>query len=156
MDPDNISAELTSTCNAVENLLTDAKQKSEDLSNFVENQLGPSFGPAIGIYVKLFKSLKVKSRDELEEKVKSNFRHASVQDSFENLLTVESAWNTFLSAVDAKLQGPALAPAVTAGGSVKVARELTNARTGEVTSLSSLLSTPGQDYVHLVLLRHFA
>jgi hypothetical protein len=143
MDPDNISAELTSTCNAVQNLLTDAEQKSEDLSNFVENQLGPSFGPAIGIYTKLFKSVKVKSRDELEEKVKSNFRHASgkfcisnmhskfvytVQDSFENLLTSESAWNTFLSAVDAKLQGPTLAPAVTAGESVKVARELTNAR----------------------------
>ena len=131
MDPDNISAELTSTCNAVENLLTEAEQKSENLSNFVENQLGPSFGPAIGIYTKLFKSVKVKSREELEEKVKSNFRHNSgkfftsdvylrftppVQDSFENLLTAESAWNTFLSAVDAKLQGPALAPAVTAGG----------------------------------------
>ena len=138
MDPDNISAELTSTCNAVENLMTEAKQKARDLPNFVENQLGPSCGPSIGIYAKLFKSLKVKSRDELEENVKSNFRHASgkfyisnihskfvytVQDSFENLLTVESAWNTFLSAVDAKLQGP-----VTVGGSVQMARELTNVR----------------------------
>ena len=62
MDPDNISAELTSTCNAVENLLTDAKQKSEDLSNFVENQLGPSFGPAIGIYAKLFKVLSLNAK----------------------------------------------------------------------------------------------
>jgi hypothetical protein len=85
MDPDNISAELTSTCNAVENLLTEAKKKSEDLSNFVENLLGPSFGPAIGIYAKLFKSLKVKSRDELEEKVKSNFRHASGQFCISNI-----------------------------------------------------------------------
>ena len=126
MDPDNISAELTSTCNAVENLMTEAKQKARDLPNFVENQLGPSCGPSISIYA------------ELEENVTSNFRHASgkfyisnihskfvytVQDSFENLLTVESAWNTFLSAVDAKLQGP-----VTVGGSVQMARELTNAR----------------------------
>ena len=82
MDPDIISSELTSTCNAVENLLTEAKKKSKDLSNFVENQLGPSFGPAIGIYAKLFKAMEVKDRHELEEKIKSNFRHVSGEFCF--------------------------------------------------------------------------
>ena len=72
-----ISSELMSTCYAVEHLLTEAKKKSAYLSNFVENQLGPSFGPAIGIYAKLFKALEVKDRHELEEKSKLNFRHVS-------------------------------------------------------------------------------
>ena len=79
-----------------------------------------------------------------------------MQDSFEELLSLESSWNTFLSIVDAELQGPAGTAGVSAGQSVEAAMQLTNARTGEDTSLSSLLSTSGTDYVHLVLLRHFA
>ena len=74
MDPASISSELPSACAKIEKLLTDAKEKAEDLSGFVESKLGPSFGPAIGIYANLFQALKVKDRDELEEKVKSNFR----------------------------------------------------------------------------------
>ena len=77
MDPDRISSELLTTCEKIEKLLTVAKEKSKDLSDFVENKLGPSFGPAIGVYASLFQALDVKNRDELEEKVKNNFRHRS-------------------------------------------------------------------------------
>eukprot|EP00092_Neocalanus_flemingeri_P015857 GFUD01017162.1.p1 GENE.GFUD01017162.1~~GFUD01017162.1.p1 ORF type:complete len:157 (-),score=50.08 GFUD01017162.1:739-1209(-) len=156
MDPDRISSELLVTCANIEKILSDAKEKAKDLSDFVENKLGPSFGPAIGIYASLFKALNVNNREELEEKVKSNFRHVSVQDSFESLLEIESHWNTFLSALDEELRGSAGCRGVSQGDKIETGVQLDNARTGQVTSLSSLLDTSHTDYVHLVLLRHFA
>jgi len=156
MDPDTISHEVISTCTAIEKLLTEAKEKSKDLSSFVETQLGPSFGPAIGIYANLFKALAVKDRTEFERKMKLNIRHSSVEESFDNLLSLESSWNKFLTAVDAELHGPAITAAATEGEKIKADIHLTNARTGEETSLPSLLNQSGHDYVHLVLLRHFA
>lgn len=76
MNPDIISHELISTYNAVEKLLAEAKEKSKNLSTFVESQLGPSFGPAIGIYAGLFKALAVRDRKEFEEKIKSQYSHS--------------------------------------------------------------------------------
>jgi len=156
MDPDTISHEVFSTCTEIEKLLTEAKEKSKDLSSFVETQLGPSFGPAIGIYANLFKALAVKDRTEFERKLKLNIRHASVEEAFDNLLSVESSWNKFLTAVDTELHGPAITAAATVGQNIQADIQLTNARTGEETSLPSLLDQSGHDYVHLVLLRHFA
>jgi len=156
MDPDNIGHEVFSTCTAIEKLLTEAKEKSKDLSTFIETKLGPSFGPAIGIYANLFKALGVKDRAEFERKIMLSIRHSSVEESYDNLLSVESSWNKFLTAVDAELHGPAVTAAATAGQKIQADIQLTNARTGEETSLPSLLDQPGQDYVHLVLLRHFA
>jgi len=79
-----------------------------------------------------------------------------VEESFDNLLSLESSWNKFLTAVDAELHGPAITAAATEGEKIKADIHLTNARTGEETSLPSLLNQSGHDYVHLVLLRHFA
>jgi len=156
MDPDHLSHEVVSTYNAIEKLLNEAKEKSKDLSQFVETKLGPSFGPAIGIYAKLFKAMAVTDRKEFEKKIMLNIRHSSVEDSYENLLSVESSWNKFLSTVDGELHGSALSAGVSKGQKIESNIQLINARTSEETTLSSLLDQPGQDYVHLVLLRHFA
>ena len=77
MDPDRLSHEVVSTYNAIEKLLNEAKEKSKELSTFVETKLGPSFGPAIGIYANLFKALGVKDRAEFERKIMLSIRHSS-------------------------------------------------------------------------------
>ena len=51
-----------------------------------------------------------------------------VEESFDNLLSLESSWNKFLTAVDAELHGPAVTAAATEGEKIKADIHLTNAR----------------------------
>ena len=71
-----ISSTLASACESINNLLEDAKEKAKNLSVFLETELGPSLGPAIGVYANLFKGLGVTSRQDLETKIRSQFKHA--------------------------------------------------------------------------------
>ena len=54
--------------------------------------------------------------------------HFLVEESYDNLLSVESSWNKFLTAVDAELHGPAVTAAATAGQKIQADIQLTNAR----------------------------
>lgn len=160
MEVEEISKILDDTCDSIGKLLQAAKEKSKDVQNFVEIQLGQSFGPAIGIYTKIFKALEVKSREELEDVVKKSFRYLSVQESFENLLLVESSWDEFLKELDATLQGGDAVEKLSVGQSPPSDFCLINARTGKTAGLNTLLdydisSLKNEKYLHLVLLRHF-
>ena len=44
------------------------------------------------------------SWEGLEEILKDHFKHVTVQDAFENLMTTERNWNSFLNELDQNLQ----------------------------------------------------
>jgi len=158
MESEEVSSKLVAAIEAVENLLITAQNQSENVYDFVENKLGGSLGPAIGIYARLFKSLDCRNRDDLENILKKNYKHSQIQDAFEQLLELETRWNSFLSRVDANLQGTDDRRKVFGEGDMLTQSiELVNARSNSKVSVQSLLldKQPTQ-YVHLVLLRHFA
>ena len=59
MTPADVSRALAEANKNISNLLVEAKNNSENLSEFVDSGLGPSLGPAIGIIAKLLKDLQI-------------------------------------------------------------------------------------------------
>jgi hypothetical protein len=105
--------------------------------------------------------LRTDSWENLEKIVKSYFKHEPVQDSFENFLEFEKSWNNFLIRFDQEQKNGSRCnyPGATLllGDILNFQIGLENARSEEKLDMETLLDA-GQDYdfVHCILLRHFA
>ena len=119
MEVETIGSVLLKISEDLDSLTSNAKVLvDKDVNNFVNGKLGSNFGPAIKLYAELFKSIGVKSRTELEDEIKKNFKHhqgwclynyeqstnsLSVRDAFEGLLESETSWNELVGSLDMHL-----------------------------------------------------
>lgn len=154
---ENASKALDDISDKMINQIKSAEREFEaDMAGFVEKKLGSFLGPGIGMYTQLFVALGVESRKQLDEEVKSLYKHSSVCDAYESLLEAEHTWDTFLKKVDQALLSDKSVKMIKEGDQVPNDISLVNARTGADCRVSDLWSEgPGQ-FVHLILLRHFA
>jgi len=139
-------------------LIKVSKRADEDLEEFLSQ---PGLGPSIGILADLFSQLRTDSWENLEKIVKTYFKHEPVQDSFENFLEAEKTWNNFIIRFDQEQKNGSKCnnPGATLllGDILNFQIGLENARSGENQEIGRLLDA-GQDFdfVHCILLRHFA
>jgi len=97
----------------------------------------------------------------VEKIVKGYFKHEAVQDSFEYFLGSEKRWNNFLMRLDQEQKNGSrsnyLGATLLPGDILNFQIGLENARSGEIRDLGSLLDAEQDfEFVHCVLLRHFA
>lgn len=127
-------------------------QFNQDNADWLEHRLGPSLGPYIGKYSRLYTEVGVQSRQELEDLFQANFRSTQVQDAYEELVGLESRWDQFMQEVEGTLVRQS-ARVLKEQETVPNHLNLTSIR-NETVRLEDLAD--GTDYLHLILLRHFA
>jgi len=156
MTGERVSEALLSYANKMCSILAGAEESAaQDLELFINNHLGAKLGPAIPVFTELLKQLKIDSWEKLETIVKNHFKHVSVQDAFEEVVEVEQRWNNFLAGLDHKLISDNSGQTLQCGDKLISDISLVNARSGNSETVQSLLSS-SQEFVHFVLLRHFA
>ncbi|KAI4798593.1 hypothetical protein KUCAC02_020621 [Chaenocephalus aceratus] len=151
---DTLTCALSLLLNLSEVLLQTARQEAaESLEKFVPHKIAILFG-LITAGGDFYKSLGVKKRSEAEAIWKKFYHNATVRDKVEELLQLESEWDSFLESVDRGLQ---TTDRQLSGG--KMAASLspdtafTDARSGESVTLGQFLGR-GEKTL-LVLIRHY-
>jgi len=157
MDVEAIGSLLLKISSDLDNLTRNAHVLvNKDVNSFVNGKLGSHFGPAIKLYSELFKTIGVRSRTELENEIKKNFRNQEVRDSFEGLLECETSWNKLVGSLDEHLSKSQSTNEIKLGEVCGEEIDLVDTRSGTTTSISSLLGSLDYSFLHCVLLRHFA
>lgn len=140
--------------NFAEGLLQTAKQEAEaSLENFVSTKITTLLG-LINEGANFYKSLGVKTKSEAETIWQKSYHHAAVREQVDDLLELESEWDSFLDRVERDLK---VSNGQLGGGETldRLSPEtpLTDARTGQSVTLGHYLDR-GQNLL-LVLIRHF-
>lgn len=136
-------------------ILDQAKENAKgSLGDFVSSKMG-SLGAMIGHYCNAFEKLNVKTRKEVEGLVQSCYKDSNVQDSYEELISIENDWQSFLNNLDKELTGNQATAALQIGDRGPVDVPLIDVRSKASTSLQQYLSK-GAEQLVVVLLRHFA
>lgn len=128
------------------------KQAAESLEKFVPHKISTLFG-LITAGTDFYKSLGVKKKNEAEAIWQKSYHRPAVREKVEELLQVETEWDSFLDDVDRGLQ---TAAEQQSGGPVESLSpdiELTDARSGKSVTLGQYMNQ-GQKLL-LVLIRHF-
>lgn len=151
---ETLTSALTQMVNLGKVLLQKAKQEAEDsLEKFVPYKITTLLG-LIKAGADLYKSIGVKKKSEAEDVWKKFYHHAEVRDQVEELLQLESEWDSFLESVDRDLQ---TSDGQLSGGktadSLSPDTPFTDGRTGKSVTLGQYLDQ-GQKPL-LVLIRHF-
>jgi len=175
MSVNNVSQCLQKAADEICMLVDSAKISADNgLEEFLNSGLGAKLGPAIGVLAKLFQELEIDSWEKMENAVQAHFRHVSVQDAFEDFLVAERKWNQFLLTLDQDLKNvrqdgadvkhgakspssQCSATTLSPGDNLNLDIGLLNARTGEDMKVSEVLErNASHEYIHFILLRHFA
>uniref|UniRef100_A0AAQ5Y4M7 Selenoprotein L n=1 Tax=Amphiprion ocellaris TaxID=80972 RepID=A0AAQ5Y4M7_AMPOC len=122
------------------------------LQNLVPHKISTLFG-LISAGGDLYRSLGVKTKSEAEAIWKKFYHHAEVREQVEELMQLETEWDSFLESVDTGLQtSQEQLPVAKTGDSLSPDIAFTDARSGESVTLGQYLSQ-GQKLL-LVLIRH--
>jgi len=154
---DEEEAKLTSIIEKVTFCASDIiRSAREDVQvsteNFVSNKIGQLF-KIVSLFKDTFEILGVQNRDGFERKIRHNFRITKIREAYDDLLNAEQEWDDFLKAIDDEMNSNVSAM-LHVGDSGPITESLYDAQTNEPTNLKSFLS--GDDFLLLVLLRHFA
>lgn len=135
-------------------LLQKAQQDAEaSLENFVPYKITTLFG-LITAGANFYKSLGVKKKSEAEAIWQKSYHVAAVREQVEELLQLESEWDSFLESVDRGLQTTdGQLSGVKTADSLSPDTQLTDGRSGESVSLGRYLDQ--RQKLLLVLIRHF-
>jgi len=149
---------LTIVSSSTKNLLDSAVSRADDdVSSFVEK---PKLGGVIKVYSSLYSYMGgSRGSEALEEEVKRHFKHQEVQDAWEEVLEVETAWDNFLTNVDTKMRGAGAEEDMAGLGEGDVmpsSIHLKDVRTEKDICMGKLMEETESEFIHLVLLRHFA
>lgn len=122
-----------------ESLLAFAKGAIKDsVENFVDHKIGKMFGVA-AVYKQAFERLQIWTKDEMDRKIRSHFRHPGVREAYDDWHESEQEWDKLLKDVDLHLDGQRSQP-LTQGQMAPLDIPLVDARSGETTSLQDLLN----------------
>ena len=105
------------------------------------------------VYNSVFQKHGVTTKEEFERLIRKHFRHSEIRSLHDDIVDNEEEWDTLLRELD-KLIASETDKVLKVGDKAPVDMELTDARTGQATSIGKLLSE-GKHLV-LILLRHFA
>lgn len=130
------------------------KYAAESLEEFSGGKVGCMWA-MMDNYYQAYTGMGAKTRTDFEDVIGKSFSDAKVQQSFEELLELETEWDSFLIEQDKKLHSQQAATCLSVGDPAPLENSLADARTGEVTSLQQILSNCGEQLV-VVLLRHFS
>lgn len=135
-------------------LLQKAQQDAEaSLENFVPYKITTLFG-LITAGANFYKSLGVKKKSEAEAIWQKSYHVAAVREQVEELLQLESEWDSFLESVDRGLQTTdGQLSGLKTADSLSPDTQLTDGRSGESVSLGRYLDQ--RQKLLLVLIRHF-
>jgi len=150
---ENLLLSLNEISEAERHIIASAtKNATDNVDTFVSSKIGQLF-KLVSVYKNAFERNSVETKSEFEAKVKGNFRNNGVREAFEEMLDAEQAWDEFLRGVDAQMdsQGPAT---LTLGQKAPMDLSLRDACSGQMVTLADY--TGDQQYLVLVLLRHFA
>ncbi|KAM3603393.1 uncharacterized protein V6R79_021384 [Siganus canaliculatus] len=101
---DTLTGGLNLLVNLCKVLLENAKKEAaESLESFVPYKISTLFG-LIGAGTQFYRTIGVKKKHEAEAVWKKYYHHAAVREQVEELLEVESEWDSFLEGVDRDLQ----------------------------------------------------
>jgi len=154
MSVDQVCEATGVLCAELKACLTRVRSRlASDPAAWVEEGVGSELGPAIGEYAKIFSSLHLASRQELEQAFKANFKSVKVQDVYEELVELEENWNELMDKVDQELAGGKITLILREQDYIPGHTALNTIR-NEVVGLGDLVSE--NRFVHMILLRHFA
>ncbi|KAG7265013.1 hypothetical protein CRUP_038118, partial [Coryphaenoides rupestris] len=108
---ENLTSSLSLLVNSGKAILDNAKHDAAaSLEGFVPDKISTMFG-LITVAADFYNSIGVTSKADAESTWAKSYHHVSVRNEVENLLQLESQWNSFLAGVDAELcpvetQGP--------------------------------------------------
>lgn len=163
-NPEHISTVVLTVAESIKALVREVEEKmstSSDVNSFILNGLG-TLGRAIRLYAKALTDLSITTFNEFDRVVRESFKYPEVCESFEELLSAEEEWTSFLSSVEKKkveAEGPVSKEGVKEGETLPMGMTFTKVDSKDLMSLSQLTSgTSGQnhEYLLLVLLRHLA
>ncbi|GAB1599855.1 uncharacterized protein LOC115217480 isoform X1 [Argonauta hians] len=131
--------------------------EKECLEDFISSKMGKMFQLS-GTYSRLFKSLGIQSRKQLNLEIGKHFRSSSVKELAETLLQFEAEWDHFIDTIDVAIQAESQEKHKTfeLGQHLPLDLTLVNIPHGTPVSLDQLLPTFNCPYLLLVLQRHFA
>ncbi|KAM3603361.1 uncharacterized protein V6R79_020740 [Siganus canaliculatus] len=137
---ETLSGGLTQLVNASSDLLEKAKQEAaESLESFVAGKITALFG-LTAVASQFYKTLGVTKKQEAEAVWQKYYHHAAVREQVDELLEVESEWDSFLERVDRDLQ---TTDTQLSGGkkadSLSPDLQFTDARTGKSVTLGQYL-----------------
>jgi hypothetical protein len=89
---------------ASQRLLVAAKQTVSELGTeeFISKRLSGLFG-IVQHYCQLYDNLQIKTRAEVDDVIRSNYRYLEIQEVHDSLLTLETDWDQFLEGIDSQL-----------------------------------------------------
>lgn len=151
---ETLTGGLTLLVHLSRGLLQKAQQEAaESLENFVPYKITTLFG-LIAAGADFYKSIGVKKKRDAEATWQKFYHHAAVREQADELLQLESEWDSFLESVDRGLQTSdgQLSGRQTAD-SLSPDTPLTDARTEKSVTLGQYL-VQGQKLL-LVLIRHY-
>uniref|UniRef100_A0A1A8LJH5 Selenoprotein L n=1 Tax=Nothobranchius pienaari TaxID=704102 RepID=A0A1A8LJH5_9TELE len=151
---ETLTSSLTLLVNLGKVLLQNAKQEvAASLETFVPHKITTLFG-LMAASEGFYRSIGVKTKSEAESVWQKSYHHADVREQVEELLKLETEWDSFLESVDKGLQ---TTDEQLSGGkpadSLSPDYQFTDARSGKGVTLGQFLGQ-GQKLL-LVLIRHF-
>jgi len=156
MDPETICKSTQDVVQFIESTLRKAQETfQENPERWIESEISKHLGPNIGNYARFYSTLGLNGQEELQQLFKDNFKNKAVQEVYEELLEAEDEWNKFLASADQTLITGQQSSPISEGGFLSQEIQLLTHRE-EKLSLCELFTNPGDQYVHLILLRHFA
>lgn len=157
----NVVLTLAQSINALVREVEGKMDTSSDLNSFIVNGLG-TLGRAIGLYATALTDLYITTFSEFDRALKESFRVPEVCEGFEELLSAEEEWASFLASVEKKkveAEGSMSKEGLKEGDTLPMDLTFTQVDSKERIPLSRLTDGEnGQDhkYLLLVLLRHLA
>uniref|UniRef100_A0A671V8T0 Selenoprotein L n=2 Tax=Sparus aurata TaxID=8175 RepID=A0A671V8T0_SPAAU len=148
---ETLTSSLSLLVNLGKVLLEKAKQEAaESLERFVPYKITTLYG-LMTAGAQLFKSLGVKKKSEAEAVWQKFYHRAAVREQVDELLQLESDWDSFLVSVDEGLQTELSGGTI--AESLSPETPFTDGRSGKSVTLGQYLDQ-GQKLL-LVLIRHF-
>lgn len=163
-NPEHISSVMLTLAECIEALVGEAEEKmnaSTDVNSFIVDGLG-TLGRAIGLYAKALSDFSTSTFNEFDRVVRDSFKFPEVRESFDELLSAEDRWTSFLSTIEQRkeeAEGSVSKEVVKEGGLLPMDMTFTQVDSKEIVPLSKLMNgASGRDhkYLLLVLLRHLA
>lgn len=163
-NPEHISSVVLTLAQSINALVREVEGKMDtfsDFNSFIVNGLG-TLGRAIGIYATALTGLSITTFNEFDRILRESFRIPEVCEGFEELLSAEEEWASFLASVEKKkveAEGSMSKEGLKEGDTLPMDMTFTKVDSKERLPLSRLTDgESGQDhkYLLLVLLRHLA
>lgn len=163
-NPEHISRVVLTLAESVRALVREVERKmgaSSDVNSFILTGLG-TLGRAIGLYAMALADLSITTFSEFDRLVRESFKSPEVCESFEELLSAEEDWTSFLGSVEKRMvesEGTTIKEGLKEGETLPMDMNFIQVDSKEKISLSQLTSgASGRNhkYLLLVLLRHLA